>query len=284
MFALFAALAPRCLSWLRTKLFSLSTKWLCGLGMYVQTTFLWCGSVARCDVVSSEGKSDERSGMRRHARQTSESIELAILLTLSGGLMDAYSYLGRGQVFANAQTGNLLLLGVNLAAGEFGRAARYAFPVASFALGIALAQVFKLKDPGRIHWRQWVVLLEVALLAMVSMVPETSNLLANSMTSLACGMQVQAFRKLHGRGFATTMCIGNLRSGTHALVTYWSDRNVHTLRSAGLYYGTIACFVCGAILGMWVLSLWGLAAILVSCVLLAAALILMFEDREAQQA
>ena len=41
--------------------------------------------------------------------QISESIELGILLALSGGFMDAYSYIGRGGVFANAQTGNMLL-------------------------------------------------------------------------------------------------------------------------------------------------------------------------------
>ncbi|WP_427189458.1 DUF1275 family protein [Parvimonas sp. G1604] len=43
----------------------------------------------------------------KKAMQMSESIELAIFLALSGGLMDAYSYLLRGQVFANAQTGNM---------------------------------------------------------------------------------------------------------------------------------------------------------------------------------
>ena len=32
--------------------------------------------------------------------QISESIELGILLALSGGFMDAYSYIGRGEVFA----------------------------------------------------------------------------------------------------------------------------------------------------------------------------------------
>ena len=48
--------------------------------------------------------------------QISESIELGILLALSGGFMDAYSYIGRGEVFANAQTGNMLLLGVHLSA------------------------------------------------------------------------------------------------------------------------------------------------------------------------
>ena len=51
----------------------------------------------------------------RGCRQASESIKLGIVLAVAGGFMDAYSYICRGQVFANAQTGNMLLLGINIA-------------------------------------------------------------------------------------------------------------------------------------------------------------------------
>ena len=54
----------------------------------------------------------------KQTRQMSETIKLGILLALSGGFMDAYSYIQRDQVFANAQTGNMLLFGVNLSAGN----------------------------------------------------------------------------------------------------------------------------------------------------------------------
>ena len=50
--------------------------------------------------------------MKKIAKQMSESIELGIVLAASGGFMDAYSYIMRDHVFANAQTGNMLLLGV----------------------------------------------------------------------------------------------------------------------------------------------------------------------------
>lgn len=42
----------------------------------------------------------------RRSRQMSESIELGIVLALAGGFMDAYSYMCRDGVFANAQTGD----------------------------------------------------------------------------------------------------------------------------------------------------------------------------------
>ena len=50
----------------------------------------------------------------KHKFQISESIRLGAILALSGGFMDAYSYMERGEVFANAQTGNMLLFGVHL--------------------------------------------------------------------------------------------------------------------------------------------------------------------------
>lgn len=217
----------------------------------------------------------------QRARQTSESIELAALLALSGGLMDAYSFLGRGKVFANAQTGNMLLLGVNIADGDWHRAAHYALPVLAFAIGIALAHTVKHVSKGHhLHWRQTSLLIEATMLLLVSFMPQELDLLANSLTSLVCGMQVQAFRKLHGRGFATTMCIGNLRSGTHNLMDYVHDRKPEHLESALLYYGTILTFIIGAIIGSRLLSAFGLHAIVASSIPLAAAFCLMFWDRE----
>ena len=44
----------------------------------------------------------------------SEAFCTAIFLSLSGGLQDVYTYLYRGKVFANAQTGNIVLCGVPL--------------------------------------------------------------------------------------------------------------------------------------------------------------------------
>ena len=46
--------------------------------------------------------------------ETSESMRIGILLAICGGFMDAYSYTCRGGVFANAATGNIVLLAISL--------------------------------------------------------------------------------------------------------------------------------------------------------------------------
>ena len=65
----------------------------------------------------SESKGE--SQMIRKPKQMSESMILGVVLTLAGGFQDAYSYNCRGQVYANAQTGNIVLLGQNIASGNF---------------------------------------------------------------------------------------------------------------------------------------------------------------------
>lgn len=213
--------------------------------------------------------------------QTSETFRLGAMLAISGGLMDAYSYLVRGQVFANAQTGNILLLGVNLSHANYSQAFRYFCPVISFAVGIFMADMVRHKSRGivKLHWRQLSVLIEAAALLVVAFIPLTMNLAANCITSLACGVQVESFRKIHGNGIATTMCIGNLRSGTQNLFNWMFNRERNSLKKCVLYYGIIITFTFGAILGSFAVDYLGEKTILISSALLFISFVFMFEEK-----
>ena len=54
-----------------------------------------------------------------HKTQKSESFEIAVLLAIVGGFLDAYTYCCRDKVFANAQTGNFVRMAMALANGEY---------------------------------------------------------------------------------------------------------------------------------------------------------------------
>ena len=56
--------------------------------------------------------------------QMSESMLTAAFIILSGGLQDAYTYLCRGKVFANAQTGNIVLFSAYLFDGDWAHSRR----------------------------------------------------------------------------------------------------------------------------------------------------------------
>ena len=78
-------------------------------------------------------------------------------------------YLFRGKVFANAQTGNIVLMAVHAFAGEWGRVLHYLVPLCFFALGVFAAELMhqKLQNLQRLHWRQLVVLCEIVMLFVV---------------------------------------------------------------------------------------------------------------------
>ena len=219
-----------------------------------------------------------------HHGQMSESFLTAVFLSLSGGLQDAYTYLFRGKVFANAQTGNIVLLSANLMDGQWDRVLHYLVPLCAFALGVLAAEQLRERFQAlqRLHWRQLVVLGEVVLLFLVGFLPQQQNLLANVLVSFCCAMQVQAFRKVEGYAFASTMCIGDLRSGVEALCI-WRKTHQPQARDRMLrYFGIILLFALGAGLGSKGTGALGGRAIWASCGFLLVSFALMFirEDLE----
>ena len=56
--------------------------------------------------------------------QMSDALSVMAFLTVSGGFQDAYSYFVRGQVFANAQTGNIVRMSARLFSGDWSGAVR----------------------------------------------------------------------------------------------------------------------------------------------------------------
>ena len=211
----------------------------------------------------------------------SESFLIAGILSISGGLQDAYTYMYRGKVFANAQTGNIVLLAQNLVDRNWSVALRYFSPLLFFALGVAAAECIHMRyqKAQRIHWRQLVLAIEILLLFAVGFFPNEMDLLANAMVSFACAMQVQAFRKVNGYAFASTMCIGNLRSGTAALSVYFRERKSKQLEQAMYYFGIIFMFALGAGIGGNLSIRYGTRIIWVSCGFLMISFLLMFVEK-----
>lgn len=208
----------------------------------------------------------------------SESFLTAVFLSLSGGLQDAYTYLFRGKVFANAQTGNIVLLSANLMDGNWERVLHYLVPLCAFALGVLTAEKMRerFREMRTLHWRQLVVLGEGLLLFLVGFLPQEQNLLANAIVSFACAMQVQAFRKVHGYPFASTMCIGNLRSGMDALVAFGHTHDKNALWKSLHYFAIIFIFALGAGIGTQCVGIFGERTIWLSCALLLVSLCFMF--------
>ena len=125
-----------------------------------------------------------------------------------------------------------------------------------------------------------VLLVEIALLIAAGFLPQAMNPLANALMSFACAMQVDSFRKFRGVPCATTMCIGNMRSGTEALCVYFHTHDREVLKKALTYFGVIGIFAVGAGLGSVLTARFAEKGIWVSCLLLAVSFLMMFVREE----
>ena len=214
--------------------------------------------------------------------QMSEAFVTSVFLALSGGFQDAYTYFTREEVFSNAQTGNIVLMSTHLMMGEWLDVLRYLLPLLAFASGVFFAEKIHVifKYAKKLHWRQGVLLMEIAILFFVGFMPKRLDLLATVLVSFACAMQVQTFRKVNGYAFASTMCIGNMRSGTEALCVYFHTHDREVLKKALTYFGVIGIFAVGAGLGSVLTARFAEKGIWVSCLLLAVSFLMMFVREE----
>lgn len=212
----------------------------------------------------------------------SDSFATGSILALIGGFLDAYTYICRGHVFANAQTGNIVLLGVRLSERDLSGALFYLAPIMAFISGIIIANFVQLrfKDNQVIHWRQIILNLEAATLLVVAGIPTELDALANIMISFVCSLQVESFRTVNGYNYASTMCTGNLRSATKSLFEYIRTKDNRELNAGKFYYGIILYFVTGAAMGAVVTNIMDVKAIYFAVAgLLVVAVMLFKKDK-----
>ena len=114
---------------------------------------------------------------------------------------------------------------------------------------------------------------------MVGFIPYSLNMAATTLVSFSCAMQVQAFRRVNGYTYASTMCIGNIRSGTAAFSVFLRERKKEQLIQAMHYFGIILFFALGAGIGGNLSRIFGIKMIWTSCVILLISFCIMHLEK-----
>lgn len=200
--------------------------------------------------------------------QKSESFILAMLLAIVGGFLDAYTYCCRDKVFANAQTGNIVKLGMSLAEGNYNQTLRFLIPIIAFSLGVLAAMYIRNNNHSKLHWRQVILLFEMVIIVLVSFIPiaHVTNIMANILISFLCALQAESFKKVAGNPYASTMCTGNLRSGTEYFYQALANKDYQLLNKVKYYVFIIAAFIFGAYVGVHITNLYIEKAVMVTLV------------------
>lgn len=211
-----------------------------------------------------------------------EAIEIGILLALVGGFLDAYTYILHGGVFANAQTGNLVLVAMNLAEKNFSKSLYCLFPIIAFFLGILLTEYIKyhLPDYKIIECTHIVTVAEIITLLIVGFLPlSLPDGFVNIIISFVCSIQVNSFRKTVGMPYATTMCTGNLRSAGEHFHKYMHTKDKEFIKNSIVYFIIILSFCLGAFISTILIPIFKEKSIISCCITLSIVLIIMLSRK-----
>ncbi|MBE6826872.1 MAG: DUF1275 domain-containing protein [Ruminococcus sp.] len=208
-----------------------------------------------------------------------ESYFVTGLLMWTGGFLEAYTYLLKGGVFANAQTGNLALLGLALAEQNWMQAIDCLIPVMAYIVGIWLTLHMPRRLQKGLRWETLFMLVEILVLFAVGCLPASVPFGVSTVAvSFLCAMQYNTFTKAHGIPMATTFCTNNLRQ---AVIHFYKAKHHEkgAARKAWFFVRHLLWFVAGALIGGILCGIMAERAVWVNAaVLIPAAGIMVYAD------
>ena len=210
---------------------------------------------------------------------TSESLRLGILLAIVGGFLDAYTFICRGRVFANAQTGNIVLVGIDASKGDFVQALMALFPILAFILGIIVTERikdFKFPSSASVTYsEQIVIIIEIVVLFIVGFIPDSMpHAFATLPISFVSSVQIASFSKLVDSPYSTTMCTGNLRTASQAAYKSFIKKDTNSALKTKRYITIILSFIIGACFSGFLTLSFGVKSIWFASLILVVSLIL----------
>ena len=140
-----------------------------------------------------------------------DSLASAILLALTGGLIDAFVYLNHGHVFANAMTGNGVLFGIALLSRDPLQALRHVVPAIAFLFGVTSSKLLQSTLGARAVTAG--LLFELVSLFLASWLPPAFPQMAfTALIAFVASYQVSSFRLVNTVTYSSTFISGNLRT------------------------------------------------------------------------
>ena len=185
-------------------------------------------------------------------RSLSGMFAIASLFAVVGGFLDAYSYLARGHVFANAQTGNVVLFGVRAAAGNWTSAWKTFPPILAYMCGVAVARLLRGRAQKQILCATLIcqALELLVLLVLVFFGRFVPDFCAVPLIAFSAALQNTSFSNIGPWQFNSAMTTSNLRSAVSGWVQLAVRETDPKLWGEAVVGSVILlCFAAGALLG-----------------------------------
>lgn len=179
------------------------------------------------------------------------------LLVMTAGVLDSYTYIQDGGVFAGLQTGNLILTGLRIGRGDYGSIVQALVSLVMFAVGVAIIRVVQYHYPSEraVTRKRLTLSFEIVIFVVVSVIAgHVSILLTTGLLALAAASQLQEFRRLKNTPFTPLMMTGNVRTLSESLLDFVAQGDMQALKKAGDIATLIGAFFVGALLNGYLIQ------------------------------
>ena len=136
------------------------------------------------------------------------------VLIAVAGFFGAYTYLLRGNVFCNAQTGNVVLMGMALGARKWSEALYYLIPISAYLMGAFVSELLPnpVKRRLQIRWDTLLIAIEMLVVLGLGFIPESAPVQISQVAiNFIASMQYNTFRQAEGIPMATTFATNHIR-------------------------------------------------------------------------
>jgi uncharacterized membrane protein YoaK (UPF0700 family) len=154
-----------------------------------------------------------------------QSLPVACLLTMSGGFLDAFTWLSLGGVFANSQTGNVVFLGMYAALGKWHEAVHHIPPIVAFLAGAWIAA--RLRAP-RLCLIGEIVSLTIVMVLLPHAPPGPLAIIG---ISFGVALQTASFRQVERWKYLSVTVTGNMLRAVEQLTSTADPAATHGART-----------------------------------------------------
>ena len=186
------------------------------------------------------------------------------LLTLSAGMMGAYTFNLRGGVFCNAQTANVVLMAIAFGSRNWLGGCYYLIPIGAYFAGAFLSEILPspMRRLGFLRWDTYLVAFECLVLFAIGFVPLSwPHQLVQVLVNFIASMQYNTFRQAEGIPMATTFCTNQLRQVGIGFAKAVRKGDREGFHRALFFLGMLGCFFGGGVLSTLACHLFSAPAI-----------------------
>ena len=185
--------------------------------------------------------------MEKIKEEVPEKLRIAVLLSFISGYINAFTYNNAGELFAGAQTGNVIFMALHFAKGNLEKAVEFLIPIISFMIGQIFIYCFRnfFQRRGHKGYIHSSLLMLFIMIMLIVLLPFFDYHFIVVTLAFFAAIQSDTFQRLRGFSYATIMMTGNVKNAPRLLIEGLIQRDRELLVRGFLLFLIIFSFMLG---------------------------------------